>query len=174
MKKIVLAALLASGLMAAGNQDYVGISAGEATTSLTASVPGFAISADDTQTAYNLTLGHYYGDTGRVSATYTRVDYDVEPVDALSLSYDFILPIDKTFSVYVGPSIGYTWYKDSLVDLSGFHYGAQAGVIVKIVNNIEIEAGYRYILETGSDTVSNVKVEIDNSKAWFVGANFRF
>lgn len=179
MKKIVLAALFASGLMAAGNENYFGISAGKADISLTASAQGVSASADDTETAYNVTLGHYYGDSARVSATYTRVDYDVDPIDAVSFAYDFILPVaDDKLGLYAGPVVGYTWYKDSLVNLSGFHYGAHAGAIIKIADNFEIEAGYKYIFETGSDTVNvlgtDVKIEIDNVKMWYVGANIRF
>jgi hypothetical protein len=30
-------------------------------------------------------------------------------------------------------------------------YGAQAGAIARVVDNIEIEAGYRYLMETGDD-----------------------
>lgn len=179
MKKIGLAVLLASGLMAAGNENYFGVSAGEADISLTASALGASASADDTETAYNVTLGHYYNDRARVSATYTRVDYNIDPVDALSFAYDFILPVaNDKLGLYAGPVAGYTWYKDSVINLSGFHYGAHAGAIIKIADNFEIEAGYKYVLETGDDTVNvsgtDVKIEIDNAKMWYVGANIRF
>ncbi|MCL4432874.1 MAG: porin family protein [Epsilonproteobacteria bacterium] len=175
MKRIGLAVLLASGLMAAGNENYFGVSVGEADISLTASALGASATVDDTEKAYNITLGHYYGNRARVSATYTRVDYDIDPIDALSFAYDFILPVaDDKLGFYAGPVAGYTWYKDSLLDLSGFHYGAHAGAIVKIADNFEIEAGYAYIFETGNDTVVGEKIEIDNAKKWYVGANIRF
>jgi opacity protein-like surface antigen len=90
-----------------------------------------------------------------------------------------MLPLaEDKFSLYAGPVIGYTSYKESAddisLDLSGFHYGAQAGAILRIVENVEIEAGYRYLLETGSDTVTTVKIDADNIKMWYVGANIRF
>jgi hypothetical protein len=181
MKKIVLASLLATGLMAAGNENYFGINVGNAKMSFSASANGTAADGDTDGTQYTATLGHYYGNTGRISAAYTYVKHDagVDNSDAISFAYDFILPIaENKFSLYAGPVIGYTRYKEPGLDLSGFHYGAQAGTIVKVMDNIELEAGYRFLLETGSDTIdvsgTSVKVDADNVKMWYVGANFRF
>jgi len=177
MKKIALAALLASGLMAASNENYFGVSVGNAELSGTVASTDF----DTDGTQYTVALGHYYGDTSRVSASYTYVKHDagVDESDAFSVAYDFILPIaDNKFSLYAGPVLGYTRYKESAgalsVDLSGFHYGAQAGAIVRVVDNIEIEGGYRFLLETGSDTVLGINVDADDLKMWYIGANIRF
>ncbi len=177
MKRIVLASLFTSGLMAAGNDNYFGLSTGNA--ELSGNVASTDFDTDGTQ--YTATLGHYYGDTGRVSAAYTYVDREagVDKADAISVAYDFILPLaDNKFSLYAGPVLGYTWYEESenglSLDLSGFHYGAQAGAIVRLVDKIEIEAGYRFLLQTGSDTVLGVDVDADDVKIWYVGANLRF
>lgn len=169
MKKIVLASLLVTGLMAGGNQDYFGISAGNAELEASSSLGN--ASTDGGQ--FTATLGHYYGDNGRISASYSYIkrEQDVKNSDLLSFAYDFILPLaDNKFSLYAGPVAGYTFYKDYVVDFSGFHYGAQAGAIVRLVDNIEVEAGYRYLVETGSD----LGVDLDNVKMWYVGANIRF
>jgi hypothetical protein len=166
MKKIVLAAMLASGLMAAGNENYFGISIGNA--ELEANTGGTTDGGQITAT-----LGHYYGDTGRISGSYTYIkrDQDVKNSDVLSFAYDFILPLaDNKFGLYAGPVAGYTFYKDDIVDFSGFHYGAQAGAIVRIADKFELEAGYRYLIETGSD----LGVDLDSVKMWYVGANLRF
>lgn len=181
MKKIVLASLLATGLMAGSNENYFGISAGNAKMTFNASGSGVSVDGDTDGTQYTATLGHYYGNSGRISAAYTYVKHDagVDTSDAISFAYDFILPIaqDK-FSIYAGPVVGYTRYEEPGLDLSGFHYGAQAGAIVKIMDNIELEAGYRYLIETGNDSIDvsgiNVKVEADDVKMWYVGANIRF
>lgn len=177
MKKIGLVVLLASGLMAAGNENYFGISVGNAELSGTVASTDF----DTDGTQYTVALGHYYGDTSRVSAAYTYVKHEagVDESDAFSVAYDFILPIaDNKFSLYAGPVLGYTRYEESAgglsLDLSGFHYGAQAGAIVRVMDNIEIEAGYRYLIETGSDTVLGINVDADDLKMWYVGANIRF
>lgn len=176
MKKIVLASLLATGLMAAGNENYFGISAGEAKSSLKASAGVYSATADDTETAYNFTLGHYYGDKGRVSATYSHIDYggDIDKSDALSVSYDFMLPVAGGLSLYAGPSIGYVWYEDSVIDLSGMMYGAQGGVNFRVTDAIELDAGYRYMVTRGDADYLGVKVELEDVKAWYVGAIFRF
>ena len=176
MKKIVLATLLTTGLMAAGNENYFGISAGNA--ELTGNVESSDFDTDGTQ--YTFVLGHYYGENARVSAAYTYVKHDsgVDKSDAISVAYDFILPLaENKFSLYAGPVVGYTRYEESSaginLDLSGFHYGAQAGAIIKLMDKIELEAGYRFLLETGNDTVLGVNVDADDVKMWYVGANIR-
>lgn len=178
MKKVALAILLASGLMAAGNQDYFGISVGNAKVDFSIKDGiGGTEKADDEGTVVNLTLGHYYGEHGRVSATYTYIKSEdgVDDSDAITLSYDFILPLGKMLALYAGPNIGYTRLEyDAGLDLSGIHYGAQAGAIVRIVPNVEIEGGYRYLFEKGSDRGVIGEIELDNMGMWYVGANFRF
>lgn len=174
MKKIVLAALLASGLMAAGNQDYFGVNGGRADIGISSSIEGSSSNEENHITA---TLGHYYGNTGRVSASYTYVERSagMDNSDVLSFAYDFILPVSQDmFSLYAGPVVGYTWLQDSMIDLSGFHYGAQAGGIVRVMDNIELEAGYRYLFETGNDKVYGINIEADKIKMWYAGFNFRF
>lgn len=181
MKKIALAVLLASGLMAAENVDYFGISFGNAELGVEASIPGTSVGLKTDDTHVSFALGHYYGDTARVWAGYTYVNTDegVDEADAFSVGYDFILPLAQNkFSLYAGPVIGYTRYEEPGLDLSGFHYGAQAGVIVRLIDSIEFEAGYRYLKETGNETVNvlgvDVDVEADDVKMWYVGANLRF
>jgi hypothetical protein len=177
MKKIVLAALFASVLMASGNENYVGINFGSS--ELSGSINSNDFGVDETH--YTATLGHYYGDTSRISATYTYVKHATNVVknDAISVAYDFIFPFaENKFSIYAGPILGYTRYQESSgtidLDLSGFHYGAQVGAIVRFMDNIEIEAGYRYLIETGSDTLLASSVNADDIKMWYIGANYRF
>jgi hypothetical protein len=181
MKKIALAVLLASGLMAAENADYFGISFGNAELGVEASALGVSADAETDGGQVSFALGHYYGDTARVWAAYTYVDTDegVDEADAFSVGYDFVLPLaENKFSLYAGPVIGYTRYEEPGLDLSGFHYGAQAGAIVRLIDNIEFEAGYRYLKETGSETVNvlgtDVNIDADDLKIWYVGANLRF
>jgi len=177
MKKIVLATLLATGLMAADNANYFGINVGNAKLKVDASGSGINDSATIDGTQYTAVLGHYYGDTGRISAAYTYIKHDagVDNSDAFSVAYDFILPVvENRFSLYAGPVVGYTEYKESNLDLSGFHYGAQAGAIVRVIDKIELEAGYRYLEETGKDTFGGATIKANNVQMWYVGANIRF
>jgi len=169
MKKIVLSLLLAAGLMAAENSDYVGFTIGN--TDYRLDTLGSNGSVDDTH--YSLTLGHYY-ESSRVSATYSYVDGGDDNFDsnyAFSFAYDFILPlVEDTFSLYAGPVVGYTRLKDDGINLSGIHYGGQAGAIVEVVENIELEVGYQFTMQTGSDN----GIDADYGKKWYVGANIRF
>ena len=179
MKKIVLATLLAGGLMASENVSFIGASIGNAELKTTVGTSDFESKIDDTH--YTGTLGQYVGDNGRVSLSYTYVNpsENINNSDGVSLAFDFIVPlVENVFSLYVGPVIGYTRFEAEVagveLDLSGMHYGGQAGGIVRIVDNIEIEGGYRYLIETGSDSVLGVNVDADTLRMWYVGANFRF
>jgi len=180
MKKIVLAVLLTGcGLMGAENVGFIGASIGNAELKTSIGAGDFESKHDDTH--YTATLGQYVGENGRVSLSYTYVEPtgNVQNSDGASLAFDFIIPVvENTFSLYVGPVVGYTRFEAESagveLDLSGMHYGAQAGAIVRIVKNIEIEGGYRYLVETGSDTVLGVDVDADDVRMWYVGANFRF
>lgn len=180
MKKIVLATLLAGcGLMGSENVSFIGASIGKTDLKTSVEVVGLESTKEDTH--YTATLGQYVGDNGRVSLSYTYVEPtgNIQNSDGVSFAYDFIIPIvDNTFLLYAGPVIGYTRFeKESLglkLDLSGMHYGAQAGGILRIVNNIEIEGGYRYLVETGSDSVLGINVDADELRMWYVGANIRF
>ncbi len=180
MKKILLATLLAGGaLMSADNVAFIGASVGNAELKSNVPLVGYESKSDDTQ--YTATLGQYVGTNGRVSLSYSYVkpQHSVKHSDAASLAFDLMLPIvDNMFYLYAGPVVGYTRYEQESagvkLDLSGLHYGGQAGAIVRIVNNVEVEGGYRYLIETGSDTILGVKVEADTLKVWYIGANFRF
>ena len=176
MKKILLVALLAGcGLMGADNVPYIGVSVGNAELKTSVDIVNFESKHDVTH--YTATLGQYIGDNGRVSLSYSYVEPtgNVQNSDAASLAFDFILPvIDNTLLLYVGPVIGYTRLEVEALGLklSGIHYGGQAGAIVRIIDNIEIEGGYRYLVETGKDTVAGVGA--DNLRMWYAGVNFRF
>lgn len=180
MKKILLVALLAGcGLMASDNVPYIGFSVGNAELKTSVGIGDFESKHDDTH--YTATLGQYIGDNGRVSISYTYVEPtgNVENSDSASLAFDFIVPvIDDTLALYVGPVVGYTRLEEESagmkLDLSGMHYGVQAGAIVRIIDNIEIEGGYRYLVEEGEDSILGVDMSADNLRMLYVGVNFRF
>jgi hypothetical protein len=179
MKKIILAAILCSGLMGAENVPFIGVSIGNAELKSNVNLIGYESKVDDTH--YTATLGQYIDEFGRVSLSYTYVEptHNVKNSDGVSVAFDLILPlIDNAFFVYAGPVVGYTRFEEEAagikLDLSGLHYGGQAGAIVRVMNNIEVEGGYRYLIATGSDTVLGVNIEADTLKMWYIGANLRF
>ena len=173
MKKILFAILFATGLIASSNTNYFGVYGGNARLSTSASTKN--VSTNGGQITF--ALGHYYGNTSRVTASYTYINHDasVNNSDIFSLAYDFILPVpvaQHRFSLYAGPSIGYTRYDGNNYNFDGFDYGGEAGVIVHVVSRIELEAGYRYLVETGRDTSSGIK--LNRMQMWYIGANLRF
>lgn len=180
MKKILLVALLAGcGLMASDNVPYIGFSVGNAELKTSVGIGDFESKHDDTH--YTATLGQYISENSRVSISYTYVEPtgDVENSDSVSLAFDFIAPVvDNTISLYAGPVVGYTRLEEEAsgmkLDLSGMHYGVQAGAIVRIIDNIEIDGGYRYLVEEGEDSILGVDMSADNLRMLYVGVNFRF
>lgn len=180
MKKIVLVALLAGcGLMAADNVPYIGVSVGNV--ALKTSVGTVDFESKNDATHYTGTLGQYVGDNGRIALSYTYVEPtgNVQNKDGVSLAYDFIIPvIDNTLLLYAGPVIGYTRFEAEAagvnLNLSGLHYGAQGGAILRIIKIVELEAGYRYLVETGKDSVLGVGVSADSIRMWYMGVNIRF
>lgn len=172
MKKVFLATLFATGaLMGADNATFIGVSVGNAELKSNIGPTSHEARVDDTH--YTATLGQYIGDNGRIALSYSYVEpkNNIKTSDAASLAYDFVVPVmDNMFMVYAGPVIGYTRYVEEAagfkLDLSGLHYGAEAGVIVRLVSTVELEAGYRYLIETGSDTIVGVNVDPDTLKMW--------
>ena len=180
MKKIVLVALLAGcGLMASTNVPYIGLNVGNAELKTNVGIGNFESKHDDTH--YTGTLGQYLSDNARMSISYTYVEPtgNVQNSDSVSFAYDFIGPVvDNTLALYVGPVIGYTRLEEESagmkLDLSGIHYGVQAGAIVRIIDNVEIDGGYRYLVENGEDTLLGVDVSADSLRMWYLGVNLRF
>ena len=180
MKKIVLMALLVScGLMGAEHVTYVGVSVGNTELETSAVGGNFESKHDDTH--FTATVGQYVGDYGRVSLSYTYLEPtgNIQQSDGASLAYDVVVPaLNDTFFLYAGPVIGYSRLEGESsgveLDLSGMHYGVQAGVIVSIIEHLEIEGGFRYLVLTGEDNVLGLGVSADNLNIWHVGANFRF
>lgn len=179
-KKIFLAAFFAGcELMGANNVPYIGVNIGNAELKTSIGTGNFESKHNDTH--YTGTVGQYVGENGRVSLSYTYVEPTghVQHSDGVSLAFDYIIPVvENTISLYLGPVIGYTRLEEEAagvkLDLNGMHYGAQAGAIVRIVDNIEIEGGYRYLVETGKDTVLGVDVNADDLRMGYIGVNFRF
>lgn len=174
-----MALLAGCGLMGAENVAYIGVSVGNTQLETSAAGGNFESKRDDTH--YTATVGQYVGDYGRVSLSYTYVEPagNMQRNDGASLAYDVVIPaLNDTFFLYAGPVIGYSRLEGEAsgieLDLSGMHYGAQAGVIVSVIEHLEIEGGFRYLVQTGKDTVLGLDVSADNLNIWYVGANFRF
>jgi len=58
----------------------------------------------------------------------------------------FFTGSDASVRPFVGGNIGYAHYESTLVDENGLLYGAQAGVVVGVGENIDLDLSYRYSL----------------------------
>jgi opacity protein-like surface antigen len=81
---------------------------------------------------------------------YDENEYSVEKlflsVDYLFLKYDEM----EEFNVqpYIGLNVGYANYEQGSIDENGMTYGAQAGVIVNVIEKFDIDLSYRYSLSS--------------------------
>lgn len=167
MKKVLLLVLGFIALIASDSTPYIGVGIGQSSFS----IDGIADS-DSTGTSGTLILGAKYAEYSRfyVMGTYIDRESSVDNAEVYSAAYDLMLPLHDRFSLYLGPVAGYTVYKTDFVDLSGFHYGAEVGGTFKIVNNVEIEAGARYLEETGSQN----GLDADNVEMFYFQLNYFF
>jgi len=137
MKKIVLLLVMALNLFA--YDDYIGVGLGYSQ---------FDVSpAKSDGMSATLDFGHKYGDYGRIHVNGTYV-YNKSSITEGSFSgaYDFVIPVvDDVVELYVGPLVGYTSYASSDLTASGAHYGAEAGVLFELSQNIELELGYNFL-----------------------------
>jgi len=177
MKKIVLLTLLTASLFAGQNDDYIGLGIGY--TSFSADKQYSEINTDGMSLSF--TLGHYYGDYGRFNASYTYIksEENIDESDMLSLAYDFMLPINDSIALYVGPVAGYTRYSehDNLgneINLSGLHIGGELGGVFNFSEKLEVEAGYRYLSEAGEDTYLGQSIKAQSMSMFYFGVNYHF
>lgn len=180
MKKIALAVLLASGLMAADDGAYVGFDIGSTRFDIKASAAGISAEESDNGGSQTLKAGYYFNKNSRAFISYQNINVDGGSAYDVSLGYDYLFG-SSDFKPFVGGFVGYGSTEDdelSELDISGAVYGAQVGLNYAINDNFSVEAGYRYMKSNMEDTVSisgvDVKLEIDPISNWFIGANYKF
>lgn len=76
------------------------------------------------------------------------LDYYVLSQDAASV----------TVKPFIGLNLGYMRYESTLVDEDGIVYGGQAGVVVNVAENIDIDLSYRYSLAYDDITMDHFGV----------------
>ncbi len=179
MKKIALAVMLASGVMAAENGFYVGADAGNTKYDMKASVLGVSVEEKDDGGSQTLKVGYYLDKNNRTSAFYQNVNVDNGDGAMYGVGYDYLIG-DNAFKPFIGALAGYGSAKDDIgeIKMNGIVYGAQAGVNYAFNENFSVEAGYRYLKANMDDTVIEsgleVKVEIETIRNWFAGVNYKF
>lgn len=182
MKKIVLASLLATGLMAADNGFYIGVDIGNTAGDFEASAPSIGLSDSSTEDGGSQTLkvGYYLDKNSRISAFLHNVNVDNGDAQTYGIGYDYMIG-DSAFKPFIGALVGYGSYQEDAVpdvNVAGMIYGAQVGLNYGFNENFSVEVGYRYMKSSMEDSTTisgqNVNFEITALKNWFIGMNYKF
>ncbi len=179
MKKIVLATLLVSGLLASDSGFYVGADIGNTAIDMTIIVNGISTTVDDDGGSQTLKVGYYFDENNRANAYYQNINMDGGDANRYGVGYDYLIG-DNVFKPYVGISLGNGSIKvdETTVDVAGITYGAQVGLNYAINENFSAEVGYCYMKTNMEDSISGpggtATFEIDTIKNWFLGINYKF
>ncbi len=86
-------------------------------------------------------------------ATYLDGGSDDQNVQKGMGMIDYFLMNESTVRPFIGANVGYGRYESTLVDETGFTYGGQAGVVIGVTTNVDLDLSYRYTL-FASDAVN--------------------
>ena len=118
---------------------------------------GIQLGAMNDEWRTTIGLGYFDNEGRNVEKLYGSIDY-------------FFLKTDVSeslvFNPFLGFTIGYANYESSEVDANGFIYGGQAGLMVNLLDNINLNVGYRYTLSNAS--------EFDHEGDVFFGLNYQY
>ena len=96
------------------------------------------------------------------------------------VGYDYLIYNSSPVTPFVGANVGYQQVDidDSSLDLSGMTYGLELGLQYSINKNFDLEAGYRRNFSSNDDTVvisgQSIKVSLEDTGIWYIGANYNF
>jgi len=173
-KSLMLTSLLAlsTSVMAMDVEYFIGAGAERGDIDITTSVP--SISTEYKDTALKLKAGVILDKTHRVSLSYVGYSDNGRDLDLTELNYDYIIPLKDKFSLLAGAHLGKADYKEAGFDMDGLVYGVQTGVLYDITSNIQAELGLAYSQYNVDKTISNIKVEFDDSTSLYLGLNYKF
>ena len=105
-------------------------------------------STSDDGSGLGISFDLYHNRLVRFNVTGSYVGYDLFDVAKISVSADYLFPIDNRIALFGGISTGGVLQKYSDAGLTdsavSIEYGAQLGVIGSINNRLMLESGYRY------------------------------
>jgi len=150
-KKVTMAllcTLLGSSLYANGNQGIIGLELGygfvdgdrlgEEKHKSEALEYGFRLGAQNEEWRTMFVFDYYESDDvddQTVQKSFLTLDYFITDID-----------VDTQIRPFIGANVGYARYESTLVDETGFIYGAQVGVIVSAGESMSLDLMYRYSL----------------------------
>ena len=105
------------------------------------------ITSTEDGTGIGIFADYYHRGTYRFNGTFSYVDYSNFYTTTLSASADYLIPVDKSLTFYVGVTggaIGQVYDDASFSDMAASYLvGAQLGTIMFAGDQLMIELGYR-------------------------------
>lgn len=115
---------------------------------LSINTPSSSTSSSDDGSGFGIAFDKYYKRVFRFNVTGSYVGYDAFDVAKITVSADYLVPMDNRVAFFGGAAAGgvIQKYNDaSLTDAAlGLEYGLQLGVIGSISKGFMLEGGYRF------------------------------
>lgn len=91
----------------------------------------------------------------------------------LSVDYLFLGSDNNPLQPFIGLNVGYVNYESTQgIDMNGFVYGAQVGLIYSVTENIDLDLQYRYSLSGATQDDRNA--ELDHISGVVFGVNYKY
>jgi len=105
---------------------------------------GIRIGAQKEEWRTTLSFNYFDGDEDGKKQNYEK--------GLASIDYFFLSSNQSNFQPFIGANVGYVNYEStSDIDMSGFIYGAQAGIVISVTENVDLDLQYRYSLSNAAD-----------------------
>jgi len=168
---LALSALLSSAVCAkeiSESQKFIGVEVG------ISEVQGQSISRFDNAISKGASFGIRLGaenEQWRTMFIFNYFDNEDRNVEKLFLSIDYYFLqqdiMDNYFiQPYIGGNVGYMNYENIGVDEDGMTYGGQGGVILKLIEKLDLDLGYRYTLSSAN--------ALDHTGEIVFGLNYKY
>ena len=89
------------------------------------------------------------------------------------VSFDYFLMKGSSLKPYLGVNVGYINYESTNdIDMSGFVYGGQAGIVLNIAGKVDLDLMYRYSLSNA--TQEDHDASLDHVGSIVFGVNYLY
>ena len=126
---------------------------------------GIRIGAKKNEWRTTLSFNYFDGDEDGRKQNYEK--------GLASLDYFFLFSNQEknNFQPFIGLNVGYTNYESTgNIDMSGFIYGGQIGILFSVAENIDVDLMYRYSLSNA--TQEDRDAELDHIGSIVFGINY--
>ncbi len=103
---------------------------------------GYGLRAGAQNADWRTVLSLYFFTKGKQDFKMLNIGVDYR------FAHDSESSVASTFDPYVGLNMGYGNYQSTGINANGFMYGAEAGVVISVLNSLDVDFGYRYSLST--------------------------